>query len=376
MIRKYSIILRASVLTMLTFLISVACSDDNPLEEPLPLQEHGVPFQVTVVFAPGQLGDKGYADNVMIGVGLLNGFAGSQADSIVAGTDSCNVQFISTFDTDDTRKVLKSWAGKPANPFYEGDYKRRLLVLTEYFMIDWLADISDTLRPDDEVLLLKVNESDVRQAAATYGLEGRLHGLNISAAHLVRKYCRYMEWCIEYLQDEEFDSHYNISVIPYYRLYDTDVVTYRDSVYETLAEELGEGSEIQVNSILRKNDTSTYSVLVGSNVMQMAYRFGQLMQQAYKEKGYSFAVTDLGSGNTGWNYYVFGQDDPTMFEMLMLDTQEVVRLNLHYIYRRWDTAIYQWGKEWMSHQTGQMPAMKLYTHGDMCEDNIPIMYDY
>jgi hypothetical protein len=363
---------------MLTFLISVACSDDNPLEEPLPLQEHGVPFQVTVVFAPGQLGDKGYADNVMIGVGLLNGFAGSQADSIVAGTDSCNVQFISTFDTDDTRKVLKSWAGKPANPFYEGDYKRRLLVLTEYFMIDWLADISDTLRPDDEVLLLKVNESDVRQAAATYGLEGRLHGLNISAAHLVRKYCRYMEWCIEYLQDEdeEYDLHYNISVIPYYRLYDTDVVIYRDSVYETLAEELGEGSEIQVNSILRKNDTSTYSVLLGSNVMQMAYRFGQLMQQAYKEKGYSFAVTDLGSGNTGWNYYVFGQDDPTMFEMLMLDTQEVVRLNLHYIYRRWDTAIYQWGKEWMSHQTGQMPAMKLYTHGDMCEDNIPIMYDY
>lgn len=356
MIIKSRIRFKTPVLMMLAALLAGACSGDKPMEleqKPVP----GADFQITVVFAPGQLGDKGYADNVMLGVGLLND-----------NKDSCDVQFISTFDNTDTRKVLKSWAETPVNPFYDGDYKRRLLVLTEYFMIDWLDDIKDDLRADDEVLLLKVNDDDVQHAAAAYGLEGRLHGLNISVAYSVRKFCRSMRWSVENMV--ELDSSINIRVLPYFRLYDNDVVTYRDSVYETLAQELGDSTDIQVNSILRKTDTGTYSVLMGTSVIQTAYSYAQMMKQAYIEKGYYFAITDLGSGNVGWNYYLFGQNDGIVFEMLMLDTEEVVSMNSQYIFRRWDQAIYRWGKDWMMNEIGQMPRMKLYTNGEMCVDNI------
>lgn len=357
-----------SGLAVMTVLMTGACSGDKPLE---PEPRLGAEYQITVVFAPGQLGDKGYADNVMLGVGLLNDYVGKDMrDSTrMVDTDSCNVQFISTFDTDDTRKVLKSWAINPVNPFYEGEYKRRLLVLTEFFMIEWLDDIKDYLRPDDEVLLLKVNETDVQQTALKYGLVGRLHGLNISAASSIRKYCSYMNWSIEALSD--FYNTFNIRVIPYYRLYDTDAVTYRDSVYETLAQELGDTTEIRFNSILRKTDTSTYSVLLGSNVIQTAYQFAQRMYQDFNENGYYFAITDLGSGKSGWNYYVFGQNGTLMYEMLMLDTDEVVTMGNCYVFRRWDEALYRWGKEWMLNPAGCMPRMKLYTNGEMCEDNIP-----
>lgn len=360
---------------MLIGLMICACSGDKPFE-PEPQPNKGAEYQITVVFAPGQLGDKGYADNVMLGVGLLNDYAGKvKADStLTADTDSCNVQFISTYDTDDTRKVLKSWAQKPANPFYEGEYKRRLLVLTEYFMIEWLNDIKGDLRPDDEVLLLKVNEADVQRAASLYGLEGRLHGLNISAASPMRKYCRYMEWVIEALAD--YDPLFNIRVLPYYRLYDTDAVTYRDSVFETLKEEFGDNTEIRFNSILRKTDTSTYSVLLGSNVIQTAYQFAQRMYQAFNEDGYCFAIADLGSGKAGWNYYVFGQNGTLMYEMLMFDTNEVVTMGNCYVFRRWDKVLYQWGQEWMNNKAGGMPRMRLYTNGEMCEDNIPDVSEF
>ena len=45
-------------------------------------------------------------------------------------------------------------------------------------------------------------------------------------------------------------------------------------------------------------------------------------------------------------------------------------MNSQYIFRRWDQAIYRWGKDWMMNEIGQMPRMKLYTNGEMCVDNI------
>lgn len=375
--REMKDIFRSVGAVCLCILCLIACRG-NGLDEPEPQPEigQGAEYQIIVVFAPGQLGDKGYADNVMLGISLLERSASNPVDSTsIAEKDSCDVQFISTFDIGDTRKVMKAWAEKPANPFYEGDYRRRLLVLTEYFMMEWLEDIKDILRPDDEVLLLKVNDEDVRQAAATYGLEGRLHGLNISAARAARNFYRYMTWTIDVIN--EYGYTYTNQVLPYYRLYDTDAVTYRDSVYEVLTEELEAGKEIQFNSILRKSDTNTYSVLLGSSVIQTAYQFAQQMYQDFIDYGYYFAITDLGSGIAGWNYYVFGLGQSNMmFNMLMFDTEEIATLNDCYIFRRWDKALYEWGQEWMSRQTGDMPEMKLYSNGDMCEDNIPNIDDF
>ena len=74
-------------LLFLTVLLIAACSknDDN---EPQPEPKTKAPFLVNVMFAPGQLGDKGFADNVMEGVNALD-----DLDNLWGG-DSIEVRFI------------------------------------------------------------------------------------------------------------------------------------------------------------------------------------------------------------------------------------------------------------------------------------------
>jgi len=343
----------------------LSCTPDN-VEEALPTEpvEKGAPFQMTVVFSPGQLGDKGYADNVMMGIGKLDNL------NEETGRDTLDVRFVSTFNSFDSRDVLKSWAQTPTNPFYYSSYGRRLLVLTEYYMIEWLNDIKDFLRPEDEVLLLKVNSDDVSQAAATYGLGNRIHGLNISAAEPIRRYCAYMKWAVEI--QSYFGLIDNIDVLPVYRLYDENMVTYRDSIAETITEELDTLTEIRTRSIMEKGDDAEFSVLYSSYLLQWSYQFAQDMHQLYDEQGYAFSIIDMGTGNAGWNYYTMGQQEVfSFYETLVLDADETMTTNNRIISRHFDEALNTWVREWMAQPTAAMPQIREYTGGALCYDNIP-----
>jgi hypothetical protein len=72
-----------------------ACSSDD--DEPEVVQPVAR-VQVMAVFAPGQLGDQGYADRVMKGVNTL-----MKAD---AGIDSVEVNFIASYDVETTCTML------------------------------------------------------------------------------------------------------------------------------------------------------------------------------------------------------------------------------------------------------------------------------
>jgi hypothetical protein len=113
-----------------------------------------------------------------------------------------------------------------------------MLVITEQFMFPMVATVSHN-RETDEVLLMKANDDDVIAAAEKNDMGHRVYGLNISAARSIRRFCRFMEEEIV-RKKERFNRNVLNKPLMYQRLYDSELIVYRDSVYETLAEELGE----------------------------------------------------------------------------------------------------------------------------------------
>ena len=127
-------------LLFLTVLLIAACSknDDN---EPQPEPKTKAPFLVNVMFAPGQLGDKGFADNVMEGVNALD-----DLDNLWGG-DSIEVRFIAPRNLEDAQR----WINTSATSYSTEGYERRLLVLTEPYMVDMFNLIKDVLQPTERV---------------------------------------------------------------------------------------------------------------------------------------------------------------------------------------------------------------------------------
>lgn len=320
-----------------------------------------------VAFAPGQLGDRGYADNVMEGVNLLSMISNGFDDS----ANRLDVSFVSPMNLSTLQQSIASWAGNPVSPFVDATYHRRLLVLTEPYMIPLLESVKDSLRSTDEVLLLKVNDDDVRAAADKYGLGPRVHGLNISAAYSVRRYCRHMDRLIRlasYVDGRDINHHR----LPYYRLYDPDYNLSRDSVAETLAEELGSTTEILFSYLSNEWAMGIYTSDFLLSVIDAAYLYASAQQFVYELNGLAFAIIDLGSGNAGWDYWLMNRTsfDDT-FHTLVIDGSPVPLSYRIYIKRFFGMALASWCIDWMDSPVGDMPSSVTHTGMDYCQDNIP-----
>ena len=348
---------------LLLVAIVAGCSKDE--DSPQPESHKSTPFQMMVVFSPGQLGDKGYADGVMNGMSLLNTIEHSQ------GADSLNVRFIAPNNREEARVSLKSWAADANDQFYGGEYQRRLLVLTEPYMISWLADITASLRPVDEVLLMKVNEDDVKAAATQYGLGNRLHGLNISVAASIRKFCRYMEHYISYMN--EAGANINLNYVPTYRLYDPATTVYRDSIAETLAEELGNTPKYSTTALSSEAGDGIYNIQYNTSAIELAYSTAAIVSEMSKAVGLSFAIVDLGAANAGWDYYMLGHGSETNLITLMLDANETKGVSRFYINRQFDMALANWGHDWLHSDVGTMSQQTTLISDFWCVDNIPVI---
>ena len=324
--------------------------------------------EVMVVFAPGQLGDLGYADNVMTGVNQLLSSTTDEGSS----NDSLEVRFISPWNLSSMEEDINHWAETAESLFDNITYSRRLLVLTEPFMTSMLATVGYKLRPTDEVLLLKAGEEDVRQAAETYSLDGRLHGLNISAANSARRYCQYIEQFIR------FNQLYNDSIVSrdnmaYYRLYDSSYSVYRDSVYETLQETFGSSTHFILKTLSDKQGEGIFSIEFQNSIIDAAYFLASLQQSMFEEIHAGFTIIDLGAGNAGWDYWLLSRNsaDDVGFQTLVVDGQESLLHNRCCITRSFGDALADWCMAWKSSEAGSMPLSITHTGGDYCTDNIP-----
>ena len=343
----------------LTFLLLLLAGCKEK-EEP----ETGATMDIMVVFAPGQLGDRGYADSVMGGLALLNATDKTYEHNLM------ELEFISGYDAEDTRESMKQWLGNPANPFYGHDYERRLLVLTEPYMAGWLEPVVSLIRPEDEVLLLKVNEEDVNAAAAKTGLGKRIHGLNISLSENIRRYCEFMKW---YSEEEKVP----MEEIPVFRVFDESkgFYHYRDSIDIAFREEFGDKVESYAFSLAEElgGEEEILSTQKQSAVMEMAYEMAGIMYDLCDDADMRFAVVDLGSANAGFDYYLLGISNDLRLQPLMIDATETVGINRYWVNRRWDKALLLWGYSWSRNLVGDMPVMKIHSRRDgYSEDNLPI----
>lgn len=355
--------------------IATGCSNDDDDKASQP-SVTGATMSATVVFAPGQLGDMGFADNVLEGVYRL------KVLDHQLQPDTLDVNYLAGSDLNATKAMVEDWFDNVYNTYTNQLYKRRLLVLTEPFMVDWVEPLKAQFNEWDEVLVMKMNKDDVAKAAQRLGLGSRLHGLNISAAASARRYYQYILQSIE--EDEE--NHYaaiengdedagnykrlNCKGMLYFRLYDPEQVTQRDSIYEVLNDSLGEAADIIFNSLSTTVGDGIFSDEGQTSILQEAYKYGQTLTEQYDDMRSAFHVADLGSAAQGLGYYFMGKD--MNIKVLMLDTQIT---NMLCIRRDFGTAFYNWTAQWMrSDAIGTMPAIQEFGdwNSNYVTDNIEL----
>lgn len=346
------------------------CSDDDEptpdTQHPTPDTQHptpkqGAPIQITVMFAPGQLGDRGYADNVMEGVNELDKWD----DKLEK--DTLDVRFISPFNVEDARSSLRKWVETTVNPFYQNEYERRLLVLTEPFLVVLLTDIKDLLRPTDEVLLLKLNEDDIAQIAKQFSLGNRVHGLNISASYPTRKFCALM---YKYMETAS-DPRTNYLNIPIFRLYEKTQYPYRDEIAETVEMEMGDATQLTPIALSSMKGAGVYSQDSTLTIVEAAFEAANVTQNSAELTGCPFVIVDLGAGNTGWDYWLLGMRYTHLtLWTLMLDAKNAFGLRRFYINRKFGKALMYWVVEWAFKSVGEMDAQVTHYDDTFIEDNL------
>ena len=358
----------------LLLLLCAACSDDNDNNKEIEQTKTVDKMLVTVVFAPGQLGDMGYADNVLDGIYKLKEL-GKQAK-----TDTLEINYITAEDIDATKEALDDFYYNTETR-QGGMFKRRLLVLTEPFMLDWIEGEKKSFDERDEILILKMNKDDVTAAAQKMELGNRLHGLNISAASSAKRYCKYIEETIEDANagieegdDDEDQVKLNCKDMVFFRLYEPDKVNYRDSIYEVLEKELGESTEITFWSMATTVGDGIFTDDGQTTILQEAFNCGRLMSEYYSESGTAFHVADLGSATAGLNYF-FMSDAGSYLNLLSLDAEMTNKL---WIRRDFGTAFYRWCVDWMrAKEGGSMPAVQEFGgwNSNYVTDNIMLSDD-
>lgn len=367
-------------LMLLVAAIATGCSKDDD-DNGTPGQETatGATMSVTVVFAPGQLGDMGFADNVLEGVYRL------KVLDHQAQPDTIDVNYLAGADLDAAKEMMEDWFDNGYNIYTAKPYERRLLVLTEPFMVDWMEPLKERFLDIDEVLVLKMNKDDVDKAATRLGLGSRLHGLNISAASSARRYCQYIRQTIEEAEENhqaeiesgeasEDDPDYkplNCDNMCYFRLYEPDKVALRDSVYEVLKEELGGRTEIVFNFMATTVGDGIYTGEEQNSILQEAYKYGQLLSDLYTEERSRFHFADLGSAAQGLGYYFMGRQSDV--DVLSLDTQLASQW---WVRRDFGTALFNWTAQWMrSDAIATMPASQVFGgwNSNYVTDNIQLL---
>lgn len=357
-------------LLLLLVLVLTACGSDNDNSQPVTQPATGANNQLLAIFPVDQLGDQGYADNVMSAVTNL-----MELNSQI-GKDTLDVMFFQPVEDKEMIPEIKRWLKKGVNLFYGEPYKRRLLLLTDSYMLDWIPDFLDDLQPTDEILVLRAIDEDVAPIAAALGLEGRLHAINISVAGSVRKFREYVDSAQVVYKDEKSELKANFVQIPVFRIYPDSIYHYRDSLVEALTEVLPE-TELVSQTYMATVGDALWSEEYEKPLIQVAYDMADEMMKYYKNPSthWSCAVVDFGSANGGWDFFLlntYGRHYVT----LMLDAQPSSFLDRMAITRHFGRAVEEWVMRWMAKPVGEMPVFEGHGHWDeYCTDNIEFYID-
>lgn len=351
------------ILTILLILAMTlaACHKDDDNEDDdsniAPPQHSMSKVQIMTVFAPGQLGDQGYADLVMKGINALS----------IDSTINADIEFMTSTDIETLQKTILTWATENTTSRDGTPYSRRLLVMTELYMAKWFAAITSALREGDEVLLLKASESDIKTAAQILGERIPVYGINISAASAVREYVQVYLDILE-ICNQQLHPH-NIG---YYRLYSQETGLYRDSVAEAIQEVLQLPAPPVAKNILTQ-EGELYNTDMAGTSFEQAYMMcaTELLKRAKDDLFDIFSIIDFGSSNSGATFYLMGNNSNYDIFPLLLDSQPRWHSKSFSIVRHFDRAIDTWVRNWLKQEPSTMPSIENHGGWDgYCEIDI------
>jgi len=331
------------------FLLAFSSCTDSDDDTSTPAVALGV--EVCIVFAPGELGDQGYADRVLKGM--------HQFDMLLSDEDYDRVQlrYIAVSDTDAVRNELRLWDRQGTSPYNLRAYERRLLVLTDARLLPYLSEtpLGDT----DEVLVMNVTNQQFDQTAATAGLGSRIHLLSISAAEAARKLCRHIDY--ETSHPEEVGIQRYKSVILFQGHHSDEVLA--DSIAEVFDEHRSEYEEIF-------KTPSDDAIGTGNDAYAFAYTIACYISQ-YDPKMCSYVVCNWSTYNAAFfaAFHIWGTGN---VDAVFLDT-EIANSASQFttIIRHYDRAMSQWLQRWLSVPVGAMPEKEWHGAWDgYTTDNI------
>lgn len=312
------------LLPLALLLTLIACNKDDE-EDKVIVKVPSV--EVCVVFAPNELGDRGYADRVLAGMHLFDQHLGE------GDYDRVQLRYIAVSDSDAIRNELLRWDQQGTSPYTRLPYDRRLLVLTDRSLLHYLASIP--LSETDEVLVMNVAEEYFFQAPKADWLGSRLHLLNISAAEAARKLCQRID------NETSADTERLREIRLFQGREKNEVLT--DSINQTIDEYFGDNIYKQIIH------AEAEYMGTGREAFNYAYLFGS----AIRIGGY--AICNWESLNVALfaNLYLEGTGDA---EAIFVDTEiDSSAKRFHTIIRHYDRALCQWLERWLQAPAAAMP---------------------
>lgn len=279
-------VISVAILSQLLLLPLASCSnDDSPSDNEAPA---AVPYQVTLVFEPGELGDNSTNDLLL---GEFTDFASSHKDRVAT-------QFISLPTTAATAQAVKDWC---SSSYDSTPYEHRLLILSTPALASMLRSLQ--LRPTDHVLLLSTPLADAKKV----GPAGHTHVMNISLADGVNRFLDrvYRYYCQFYDLFDPSEIHDGP-----FRIYHLNDVSYADSVSEAVHKRFptmadGEEGIYEVNMNTADapiTDTHDAAYLLASSLFDADGNIDGFTDNGIWQ---SAAIVSLGTANQSFDYFFF-----------------------------------------------------------------------
>lgn len=327
-------IIKICMLCILCLPFIASCRDDEEKVSP-DATTTAEPFEVVLVFEPGQLGDRSMNDQLLAD---LHAFGAAHIDTVAT-------TFISYSSYAETHQALRLWA---ASAHGSPQRKERLLVLAAPSLASLLTDVE--LQETDRLLLLRTPLSE----AKTVGPEGRTHVMNVSLKGVIRSFidremANYATLYDEYEPEDIYEGPFRI-------IRNNSSVTYADSIVETFQERFPDQplSDDPDEGIWQSGLTDGSEDMQGY-AQELAYSLAVLFDETENDEDEDelhqhISVVDLGMGNVGFEYYYFTHPESSTRTLLVGNVQNV---DSKLDYAIVSIPLKEWLEAWMTNPEGQ-----------------------
>lgn len=327
--------LRDGFLFVVFLLMYTACSKDVGTQTG--------EVEVCVFFAPGELGDNGYADR------LLTGLYRFESQLSECDQDRVLLRHISSTDIKEVHNEIIQWENRNTSPYTGKRFERRLMVLTDPVLLPMLEDA--LLDSTDEVLVMNVSNGLFEQIPRLTELGPRLHLLSISAAEAAAKFCQMVDHSETVAPDvqkqfwllQQFDDIHamadSIGVVVY-----DHVAGKPESPLFTMSKQTYDGTAITLSE---------------------AYMYAHFFPFGVSTEDYScYMMCGWGGLNVALSSLIAAKDLGAT-QVTFLDTDYVaLRGVCHTVIRHYDRAFLEWLQRWFNSPAVTMPAREWHGSWD------------